>query len=539
MIGSIFAAHVPLIRDYPSAPPTPPAPPAPPTPPNPPQAEPIAFSAVAKASLFGVIGTAISSTTLATITCADGGMTIVLSEAVAGLTFSYSAGILSVAGTPTGSTRRQRVVVSYIASDGSNSVRGSTSHEITLVNDSEVLTIGSQSGAAGRVGRPLSATLASPSANYNVNVTAHPAGLIPGCTAALAWTPGATSSGTLTLAGTPTRAGTLPLVVKYRSGAIEIGTSTHPVVIAEAYETQPADPSPTPSPAPPVVTAPADPAFTYQPGRGPDPLLASVIAHLPLSDESDWGKDYRGGTFVARNIGEQYPGKYYNRPLFAGADSVISGNLAGADTADGLFSAECVVSLDPGAWAKLNSRSPTDQFIPVLTYANDEGVMWSIGFMRWGDRATGSFGPFVTFAFRNNTGTPPTFGFGSGKWLYAGVGSGVNDMVLTLGMGRRYTLGTDFVSTALWADTDPGPLNGSQPAPAFGLRYRSATGVLAIGGAGGWLGNNVSIIPFAGSIQDVRITAAARFDDYLSDISPNTRPAFLPAPRRPFPWPNY
>jgi hypothetical protein len=112
-------------------------------------------------------------------------------------------------------------------------------------------------------------------------------------------------------------------------------------------------------------------------------------------------------------------------------------------------------------------------------------------------------------------------------------------MVLTLGMGRRYTLGTDFVSTALWADTDPGPLNGSQPGPVFGQRYRSATGVLAIGGAGGWLGNNVSIIPFAGSIQDVRITAAARFDDYLSDISPNTRPAFLPAPRRPFPWPNY
>ena len=99
-----------------------PAPPAPPTPPEPPQAEPITFSAVTRASLFGVIGSAISSTTLATITCADASMTIRQSETVAGLTFSYSAGVLTVAGTPTGSTRVQRVVVSYIASDGSNTV---------------------------------------------------------------------------------------------------------------------------------------------------------------------------------------------------------------------------------------------------------------------------------------------------------------------------------------------------------------------------------------------------------------------------------
>jgi len=236
MFAAIFSQHAPLIRDYPGAPPPPPAPPDPPEPPQPPLAEPITFAAVTRASLFGTIGDAISSTTLATITCADAAMTIALSEPVAGLTFSYSAGILSVAGTPTGSTRVQRVVVSYVASDGSNSVRGSTSHEITLVNASEVLTIGSQSGAAGRVGRPLSATLASPSANYNVNVTAHPASLIPGCTASLTWTPGATSSGTLTLTGTPTRAGTLPLVVNYRNGAVDLGTSTHEVVIAAAYE---------------------------------------------------------------------------------------------------------------------------------------------------------------------------------------------------------------------------------------------------------------------------------------------------------------
>ena len=78
-------------------------------------------------------------------------MTIAQSEAVGGLTFSYSAGVLSVAGTPTGSTRVQRVVVSYVSSDGNSTIRGSTTHEITLVKASEVLTIGSMASAAGKV----------------------------------------------------------------------------------------------------------------------------------------------------------------------------------------------------------------------------------------------------------------------------------------------------------------------------------------------------------------------------------------------------
>ena len=268
MMGSLLAQHVPLITDYPGAPPPPPAPPAPPTPPQPPLAEPIAFSAVVRPDLFGIIGDAISTTTLATITCADVSMTIVLSEAVAGLTFSYSANVLTVAGTPTGSTRVQRVVVSYIASDGSNSVRGSTSHDLTLVNASEVLSIGSMAGASGRVGLPLSATLASPSANYLVGVTAHPSALVPGCEVGFAWTKASpTSSGTLTLAGTPTQAGTYSMTVGFRSGALQLGESTHAVVIAPSYQA-PA-PAPAPTPAPPAPSPSPPPAPTPAPSAAP------------------------------------------------------------------------------------------------------------------------------------------------------------------------------------------------------------------------------------------------------------------------------
>jgi len=202
MMGSILGHHTPLIRDYPGAPPPPPAPPDPPEPPQPPLAEPITFAAVTRASLFGTIGDAISSTTLATITCADAAMTIALSEPVAGLTFSYSAGILSVAGTPTGSTRVQRVVVSYVASDGSNSVRGSTSHEITLVKVSEVLTIGTIAGITGRVGYPLNQVICTPSANFDANVLSFGNTAILGLTTQWTWDR-ALMSGELRVVGTP------------------------------------------------------------------------------------------------------------------------------------------------------------------------------------------------------------------------------------------------------------------------------------------------------------------------------------------------
>ena len=190
-MSAIFGAHAPLIRDYPSAPPTPPAPPAPPTPPQPPASQPIAFSAVTRDSLFLTIGSAIGTpVTLATITCADASMTIAVSESVAGLTFSYTSNVLKVSGTPTGSTRVQRIVVSYVASDGTSSTRGSTTHELTLVKNTDLLTIGSMASAAGRVGVPLSATLASPTTNYACDVTSAQASVVPGLAATLAWTRG-------------------------------------------------------------------------------------------------------------------------------------------------------------------------------------------------------------------------------------------------------------------------------------------------------------------------------------------------------------
>ena len=572
MMGAIFAQHAPLIRDYPGAPAPAPAPPDPPEPPQPPLAEPIAFSAVVRPSLFGIIGDAISSTTLATITCADAAMTIALSESVAGLTFSYSAGILAVAGTPTGSTRVQRVVVNYIASDGSNSVRGSTSHEITLVNASEVLTIGSQSGAAGRVGRPLSATLASPSANYNVNVTAHPAGLIPGCTASLAWTPGATSSGTLTLTGTPTMAGTLPLVVNYRSGASELGTSTHSVVIAEAYEPTPADPAPAGSPTPVVPTDPGPVTPTPMPGRGPDPfrLQTKVLLHF---DEGLFGVGYDPASTAVTIAGKNdAPGQNgFNSPhcyqqvnpglgrmqqfgyspmaggffsLSNAGASHMDGIIAGCDGLDERLTVECFIDIHQVAWDALKASGNDSRFCPVVTYRTDSGhVVWALGLVSQilmiGAVATREvrpafYAPLVEAA-RNR---PSIYALGPviverpARFVHlcamlapasGGIGFDAHAAVWFNGVpfsASTATTGDLYLSTRRRLDLQ-------------GASVRVGGAIAAIPGF--TFGPAATLVPFCGGMDEVRVTAASRYADRISNSGVF---GLLPA-QRVIPWPNY
>lgn len=541
MIGAIFAQHAPLLRDYPGAPPTPPAPPAPPQSPQPPVAEPIAFNAVTRASLFGIIGSAISSTTLATITCADAAMPIMQSEVVAGLTFSYSAGVLSVAGTPTGSTRVQRVVVSYIASDGSNSVRGSTSHEITLVNASEVLTIGSQAGTAGRVGHPLSATLANPSANYNVNVTAHPAGLIPGCTAALDWTPGATSSGTLTLAGTPTRAGALPLVVNYRSGAIQIGASVHSVVIAPAYEALPAAPAPTPAPAPPAPSAPPAPTPTPAPGMGPDPLLASVKVLMHFDAATGLAYDHMGNPVT--NIGvASTTGAVNEAGLFAGAEvgapTFMAVEVAGCDGLDEALTAECMADISAATWATLTAAGDDTRFCPVLTYCTAAGeIVWSLGVISQILR----IGYVSVRETRAAFYAPLSEASGNRESIYP-IGRVLIEsparLVHLCGMLKESPgVGFDALG-AVWFDGAPAIgsaayLQSRRRADLLGARLQIGGAVSGVPSLS--LGPPATIVPFGGAIDEVRITTASRYADNLT-----LNPVYRIAPaERVIPWPNY
>ena len=539
MIGAIFAQHAPLIRDYPGAPPPPPAPPEPPEPPQPPKAEPIAFSAVAKASLFGIIGSAISSTTLATITCADSAMTIRQSEVVAGLTFSYSAGVLTIAGTATGSTRVQRVVVSYIASDGSNRVRGSTTHEITLVKASEVLTIGSMAGAAGKVGRPLSATLASPSANYLVGVTAHPGALVLGCEAALAWTEASpTSSGTLTLVGTPTQAGTYSLTVNYRNGVVDLGTSTHAVVIAAAYEAPAPAPAPTPAPPAPSPSPPPAPTPAPSPGLGPDPTLTGVRVLMRFNTATGIAYDERGNTFT-NNGATLTTGAVAQGAAFTGAATTISGTVAGLDGVSAGLSVECMADLGAAAWSALTAAGEDQRFCPVVSYTGTDGaLLWALGFLS-------------RLVNVNLPGTTPYRRVDAMLWTavddaYSPTGSG------TAGLGGIIARPGKFVhlagvlktySALSWERASwlggvfcLSRVQGLHTAPAA-----RSTGRLQIGGACAAFRTYdnlyplTTIVPFSGTVDELRIKTPGQYADLMTGGTPNA----ITQARRVIPWPNY
>lgn len=539
MMGAILAQHAPLIRDYPGAPPTPPAPPAPPTPPEPPQAEPIAFSAVTRASLFGVIGSAISSTTLATITCADASMTIAQSEVVAGLTFSYSSGVLTIAGTPTGSTRVQRVVVSYIASDGSNTVRGSTSHEITLVSASEVLTIGSMAGAAGRVGLPLSATLASPSANYLVGVTAHPALTVPGCAATLAWTEASpTSSGTLTLAGTPTQSGTFVLNVAYRNGAVELGSSIHSIVIVPAYENPPPAPAPAPAPSPPSPSPPPAPAPAPAPGLGPDGTLGNVLVLMRFNSATGIAYDERGNT-LTNNGATLTTGAVAEGAAFTGAATTISGDVAGLDGISAGLSVECMADISATAWTALTAAGGDQRFCPVVSYTATNGaLLWALGFL---SRMVNVGVPGVTPYRRVDAmlwtavddAYSPT---GSGSAGLGSITSRPARFVHMAGVLNTYTALSWERASWLSGVFCLSRVQGLQTAPAA-----RSTGRLQIGGTCPAFRTYdnlyplTTIVPFSGAVDELRIKAPGQYADLMDGGVPDA----ITLARRVIPWPNY
>lgn len=567
MIGAILAQHAPLIRDYPSAPPPPPAPPAPPTPPEPPQAEPITFSAVIRSGLYGEIGTAISSTTLATITCADAAMTIVQSEVVAGLTFSYSAGVLTVAGTPTGSTRVQRVVVSYIASDGSNSVRGSTAHQITLVSVAEVLTIGSIAGITGRVGVPLELTLCTPTANFDADVQCYGATAIRGLTVNWVWDR-ALRSGTLSVGGTPQQtfgpsgAFSFGFSVAGRS----LGSGISSCTIVQAYEPPAPAPAPTPSPPAPSPSPPPAPTPAPAPGLGPDPYQDDlrVLLHFNVASardsEASTALDLSGensatgfsgfsapycsqadnpGLGLLQRFGYDNGSSAYT--LDRGRLSVMSASIAGVGGASDDVSAECLIRPASALWGALFSSGDDARFTPLLTCrrATDGAVIWSLGI----GSAVNNLGRYAAVTF-----VVPVSYQASGSSL--GAATAVSSISQPLGYGsaasfagRLFHAGGSFgsrsgaqVSTGAWADWRAGTFSSRLDVAAMKAANDC---IVQIGGDVGvleyvfWWKRSTTLMPFVGDMDEVRV-ALNRYAALVGLVTIDD----IPANRRTIPFQN-
>jgi len=279
------ASHAPLIRNYLVSPPTSVAPPVDPT--IQPPSDGMAFSVSGSAETYGEEGEAFAED-LATVTCADDAMTIVKSAMPPGLTLSFDGTVLSASGTPT-SPGVFRVTVHYIASDGSNSVRGSSTHTFVIISTTAVLTIGSQANLTATLGDTVSLTLCSPTIDSNIGVFASPLASIlveDGASSrqgiSLAWTQGATSSGVLTVAGVVSAAntpGSFTLRVNYYSRTatpILLGFSEHLVTINARYTAPAPAPAPVPAPPPAPVPVPAPTPTTPLGNTGADALISSV-----------------------------------------------------------------------------------------------------------------------------------------------------------------------------------------------------------------------------------------------------------------------
>jgi hypothetical protein len=529
--------------------PTPVPAPPPPAPPQPPAPQPIAFSVVTRPTLFAIIGSALSSTTLATVTCADAAMTISLSEPVAGLTFSYAAKVLTVSGTPTGSTRTQRLVVSYVASDGSNTIRGSSTHTITLVSAAETLTIGAMASAVLRSGTVSTTTLCSPTSNWAADVTIAVTGRTYGMNLVLNWTRGSSSgSGNLVLSGTPYAPGYVGGIVPYPfsnvvsvnyvANGIVIGTSTHTLVLNAPWAALPPAPSPTPAPSPPSPSPPPAPSPAPAPGLGPDSYFSTNKLLLHCDDATGLATDVMGNV-ATFNGAVSAPGAVGQGASMTGVGSPMRYNVSGIGGVDGNLTVECMVDLGQGAWAELTAAGNGERFCPVVSaLARSDGeLVWSLGF---------------------------------GSWMVVSAGTGMVSRVVSPVMYQALT--ADFYARAgIRSMTALGPPITARPVRFVHLAgCRKASGsstlmgcwfdgqadlnavtdtlaklptttdfVVQIGGAvGGVQGmpysTTVQSVVFTGVWDEVRINAAARYADRVL-----TTMVSLPSDRRVIPWPNY
>ncbi|MDP3139786.1 MAG: hypothetical protein Q8N17_26050 [Burkholderiaceae bacterium] len=418
MTISLLAQHVALIRDAvppPSPPPSPP-PPAPAPPPSPapppPDTAPPAFAVAAVPTVDVTRTTLIDpAKTIATITTAEASVRVDTSAVVPGCTFSLTgspptACVLN--GTPTvaGITR---VFLTYVRDDGTNTVLGSSTHDISVLDTSVLLVIGDQHNLTVRRGSYANVVLCEPEIAQNINVMAVPDigiygtlgdGLTTGTGFLLGftWTAGVTSSGVARVRGVVmNEPGVYTLNLSYYvQGAAPprlLGTSVHTITVlptssppAPAPAPVPAPPAPAPSPAPSPPAAPSPPPIAVA-----DPLLASVL----LLNRLDTG---------AQSFGSATPPYTAEYPSLRGPNLVGLGLLdRGAGRFDALyatgvslevpdswafptaaFTVECILTMNASLSGLVDGEGggSSNILIPVVTYKDGSGIFtWMLGIL--------------------------------------------------------------------------------------------------------------------------------------------------------------
>lgn len=505
---------------------------------NPPGSISTPFDVVALPTLFAITGAPTGTVTLATVTSTDNAMTAVVMDEhgdianIPGLTFSYAAKVLTVAGTPTGHSKIYSIGACYRSSDGTGRAVGATLHDITIANAADVLTIGSMNAASIKVGVPSTTVLLSPSSNYPTGLKAIAATNVPGMSVVLAWSTGATPSGTVSLTGTPTIAGSYALNIDYYTPdcTVKLGASTHVVNVAESYVTPPAPPAPSAGPTPPTPSPPPTPTPAPQPGRGPDPFFTSVKALLHFNDAANVASDQISQNAWTNDQVSYVPGAILGGGGFA-SSSKLSCAIAGAEGLSGLLTVELMFDIDSASWDALTAAGTDFRWCPISSLMAQDGTcLWAVGlfsyyspFLKGRETRAGFYMPQLSVPGDSTVIQP----FGAiiparpGKFMH--LAGAINP--------RPGGGGYDHVG-CVWLNGDPGL--GSALFLAS-RRVTKAGFMVSIGGADtsikAYFGGQSSIIPFAGKIDEYRLTAEARYAAYMGSTA-----YAIPSSARSIPW---
>ena len=554
--------------------------------PRPTPASPLPLSIFVLPTLYGVVGTLIASTTLATLTCTDLTATHSLSSSIPGLTVTLawvgpSTGTLTIAGTPTGNSSFTRLVVTYLATDGVT-VLGSSTHAITI-QGTVTLTLSTLAPINGKVGVPINAlALATMTSSAAIDAIAIIGESVPGLTPTFTWNR-ATNSGTLTVSGTPTQAGQFNLTMNYKANGALLNTGSHVAIIDAAYSAPSPAPAPAPAPAPPPAPTPP-PAATPapQPGSGQDPYWAFVRMLLHY-DVLASGQSYDPTVAAAPGAGlnwagaktQTFSGYYASGPAAplpqggalsygpapspdgaywrSGANfgtafdgypvSNMRGVVSGCEGRDGNLTAETMVNMDTRCLNALMAGGGNDatvRYCPVISLLSSAGdLVWTLGFGSW--LVGGKFLAFRvvvpcfydTTAFQNFARTSTS----DYQLLPDSSGNAPNRYIHFAACKRISFEGAGDMRSGVWFDGQPGRPGGiGQP----GASSNSDNSIVQIGGsipAMEYLLSyvaKVTQVPFSGGVDESRITAANRYDQYIAFNAVGPLPAYA----RVIPWLN-
>jgi hypothetical protein len=278
------------------------------------------------------------------------------------------------------------------------------------------------------------------------------------------------------------------------------------------------------------------PGLSYDPAEGPVGMNVNSAAGGTLFTMRNVAVTSGGG---ALGFGPA-PGGYYNNAAnLSGANSYLLGSVSDIGGIDGNLTVECFVDMGQSTWDQLMAAGDGERFCPVVSAlaSSDGSLAWSLGFGSWivaSANGASVYRVVVPVMYQDLT---------ADSWFKPGIQS-----MLALGppitfrpgrfvhiAGCRKAQGVDTLM-GCWFDGQSGLYAVSEArtklptATAFGVKIGGA----AAGMQGVPRATFVESVAFTGAVDELRVTAAARYADRVAAVMNS-----LPEYQRVIPWPDY